>query len=356
MRVLRLTLVAIVAVFAIGTSARAQLWGFSTAKGVNHKLSGRVVDYTHNSLGHDHRLFSPMLGQKRDLYVYLPPCYDPNKSYPLLVYFHVARTDEHEMIGSTWLVEMDRLIAAGQFPPTIVICPDGTVSGKNRYFGDHSFYLNGVSGRFEDHVLYEVIPFVTSRYSIRPERQAHAILGVSGGGLGGLSIAMRHREYFGAVATLAAPANLLYSNCHDDILEDFSPATYRWATRYDPREVVGKFTFGLAIRRARRYARPVFGDDPAEVYARTAAVNPASLIEATNLQPGELAIYLHYAGRDGYNFDAQIQSFAWLAAQKGIAVETPSFPEANHTLTYFRQAHTPALAWLAGQLLGPAVR
>ena len=341
----------VLAFVAFGSPVRAQFRTFANADRLNRKLSGRVDDYT-RSLAHDRRIDSVILGQRRDLYVYLPPCYDPRKSYPLLLYFHISRVDESEFVGSQRLLELDRRIVAGEFPPTIVVCPDGTVSGRNNVFGTNSFYLNGEGGRFEDHVLNEVIPFVASRYSIRPDKQAHAILGVSGGGLGALSIAIRHRDYFGSVATLAAPVNLLYSNCRNDALEDFNPATYRWREHYDPHELMGRYFFGLQRVQARHYARPVFGDDPDQVYARLVAVNPATLISTTNLQPGELAIYLNYPGRDGYNIDAQTQSFAWLAAQRGIAVETASIPGANHNLAYFRQAHEPAFAWLARQL-GP---
>jgi S-formylglutathione hydrolase FrmB len=211
-----------------------------------------------------------------------------------------------------------------------------------------------VKGQFEDHILSEVIPFVTSHYRIRPERDAHAILGLSGGGYGALSMAIRHRDYFSSVAVLSAPVNLLYGNCHNDVLEDFDPATYREKTVYDPDEVIGRFYFGLKKVKAKKYVEPIFGSDPNDVAARIRATNPANLLYGTGLQPGELAIYLHYAGRDGYNFDAQNQSFAWLAAQRGIGVTIESDPTANHTIAYFRRNATPAFCWLGRHLPGPA--
>ena len=343
------TLAAACLLLVFTAPAYGQFRAFASADRLNHKLAGHVDDYT-KSIFHDRRIESRVLGEPRDLYVYLPPGYDPHKAYPLLLYFHVSRVDESEFVGNGRLLELDRMIVAGEFPPTVVVCPDGTIYGRNRLRDPHSFYLNGVNGRFEDHVLNEVIPFVTIRYSIRPERQAHAILGVSGGGLGALSIAIRHRDYFGSVATLAAPANLLYDTCRHDTFEDFNPATYREKPGYDPDEVIGRFYLGLRRVRARHPIAPVFGDDPGEVFSRIRAVNPASLIASTNLAPGELAIYLNYAGRDGYNFDAQNESFAWLAAQRGIAVTTQIDPPANHSLAYFRRNHREAFAWLSRQL------
>ena len=77
------------------------------------------------------------------------------------------------------------------------------------------------------------------------------------------------------------------------------------------------------------------------------------MIVDTALAPGELAIYLHYAGRDGYNFDAQNKSFAWLAAQRGIVVTLEGDEEADHTIAYFRRNHRFAFLWLSRHLLGP---
>ena len=66
-----------------------------------------------------------------------------------------------------------------------------------------------------------------------------------------------------------------------------------------------------------------------------------------------VAIFLHYAGSDGYNFDAHNESFAWLAALKGIPVTIQSDPPADHNLRYFRRNHRPAFTWLAEHLPSP---
>jgi hypothetical protein len=48
---------------------------------LNHCLKGHVDDYTHNH-GADRRIWSDALQQPRDLYVDLPPGYDPQQQYP----------------------------------------------------------------------------------------------------------------------------------------------------------------------------------------------------------------------------------------------------------------------------------
>ena len=171
--------------------------------------------------------------------------------------------DEHYFVGSKLLNIVDDLIVCGEFPPAIIACPDGTYGGRNRYNAKHSLYVNGCGGRFEDHILQEVIPFLMANYSIRPEREAHAIMGASAGGYGAMSLAIEHRDLFGAVATLASPLNLRYSNRDGKYFENFNPLTYRWKTRYNPNEVIGISYFGLLRLRARRFMSPVFGEGDA---------------------------------------------------------------------------------------------
>ena len=94
--------------------------------------------------------------------------------------------------------------------------------------------------------------------------------------------------------------------------------------------IIARYYLGLIPRKVKTYLGPVYGDGP-DVIARVACDNPADLLESTDLRPGELAIYANYAGRDQYNFDAQTESFAWLAARRGVAVDLDRSPGATTT-------------------------
>ena len=197
-----------------------------------------------------------------------------------------------------------------------------------------------------------MIPFLTANFSIRPEREAHAILGVSAGGYGAMSMAIEHHEFFGAVATLAGAINLRYYNADERYFENFDPVTYRWKTRYD-------------ARGDDRQATPTgpCGFLPNGSWARSSAkvissraladTNPADKLFTTDIQPGQLAIYANYGGRDNFNFDAQAESFAWLAASKGIAVTLDRDSAGNHSLRYLRANIQRAFLWLGQHLLPP---
>jgi S-formylglutathione hydrolase FrmB len=350
---LRLVAVAVLIAGSVW-QAEAQVFNRVNLDRLNRRLGGHVVDYTSNH-GEDRRICSPILGRKRDLYVYLPPGYDPKLAYPMVLYLHTAEIDEHTLIGRGMIEELDGMICRGEFPPAIVACPDGTYEGANRLRDHHSLYVNGLGGRFEDHLVQEVIPFVTRTYSVRPEREAHAIFGSSAGGYGGMGLALKHRDLFGAIATLGGPLNIRYYNSEGRYLDDFDPATYRWKTSYDPDEVTAVFYCGLKRTRAGKRLGPVYGDGP-EVIDKVRRDNPADLLFSTDLRPGELAIYANYPGKDNWNFDAQDQSFAWLAGQKGVEVTLAEAPGYHHTLRYFRSQQRPAYLWLARHLLPPASR
>jgi S-formylglutathione hydrolase FrmB len=350
-----LRLIAVAVLLASATlPAEGQMFNKVNLDRLNRRLCGRVVDYTGNH-GQDRRICSTILGEKRDLYVYLPPEYDPKLAYPMVLYLHTAMVDEHTLIGRGMIEELDGMISRGEFPPAIVACPDGSYEGSNRLKDRHSLYVNGRGGRFEDHLMQEVVPFVMKTYSVRPEREAHAVFGSSAGGYGGMGLALKHRDVFGAVATLGGPLNMRYFNCEGRYRDDFNPATYRWKTEYDPDEVAGKFYFGLGRSRASKYLEPVYGRGP-DVIDKIAQDNPADLLFTTDLQPDELAIYANYGGKDNWNFDAQDQSFAWLAAKKGVDVTLVEVPRGRHTLRYFRSQQRPAYLWLARHILPPSPR
>jgi hypothetical protein len=266
----------------------------------------------------------------------------------------MAFADEHGFIGSREFIQLDRMMQSGEFPPAVIAVPDGLIEGENRIRGAHSLFVNGASGRFEDHLIQEVVPFVMSHYAIRPEAQAHALLGVSGGGFGAASIALRYPTLFGVVATLGAPLNLRYTTCMNDIRANFDPATYRWKTTYDPDEVIGAFYLGLRRVKAKAYVEPVFGSDPNVVPSLVAAVNPADLLFTANPQPGRPAMYVNYAGHDNWNFDAQAESFIWLANGQGYPVDSEHRKLHRHNLAYFMANHVRAYRWLACHILPPA--
>jgi enterochelin esterase-like enzyme len=149
---------------------------------INRRLAGRIDDHTHNH-GADRRIWSSALGEWRDLYVYLPPGFDPAQSYPVMLWLHGVDEDERSFLNERGVDTFDAAIASGKLPPLIIAIPDGTLSGRRpTLFGTNPLWLNSAAGNFRDYLMEDVWTFVLANYPVRPEREAHVLAGFSGGG------------------------------------------------------------------------------------------------------------------------------------------------------------------------------
>ncbi len=147
----------------------AASWPSVNLNRLNNRLAGRVIDHTNNH-GADRRIWSLTLQDRRALYVYLPPGYDPCKRYPALLWLHGINQDEQDFLQRGWMEAFDSAIACGRLPPTIIVVPDGSKRGRGTLFGPNPLFLNSDVGPFEDYLIRDIWCFVRSQYPIRPER------------------------------------------------------------------------------------------------------------------------------------------------------------------------------------------
>jgi enterochelin esterase family protein len=146
-----------------------------------------------------HIYYSEVTGGEREIYVYTPPGYDPFNQYPVL--YLLGGSGE---VASTWslfgrvnFIE-DNLIEEGKALPMIIAMPNNQM--VHRMDPDHrakSF------SRFNDEMLKEVIPFVESNYSTRPDKHHRAIAGLSMGGRHAQIIGMNNLDVFGSIGILS---------------------------------------------------------------------------------------------------------------------------------------------------------
>ena len=137
----------------------------------------------------------------RRLPVYLPPGYaSSSRRYPVLFALSgFTGTGRSWLNTSPWGesldARLDRLHATGVLAPTIVVMPDCcTRWGGSQYLDSRS------TGRYEEHLIHELVPWVEKHCRTLPGRAHRGVFGKSSGGFGALRLGMRHPDVFGAVA------------------------------------------------------------------------------------------------------------------------------------------------------------
>lgn len=314
---------------------------------VNRQIGGRVLDYT-NHHGADRRIWSPALQQKRDLYVYLPPGFDAHRQYPLLLWLHGFAQDESTFLRDV-ILPLDTAIREGRLSPVIICAPDGSVSGNDCLFSPGSFFLNSEAGRFEDFLMIDVWNFLLEGFPIRPEREAHAILGISMGGGAAFNKAVKFSNCFGIVAGVFPPLNLRWQDCHGRYRSDFDPLCWGWRTDFVHRHTVVARFFGIPVR-MRRLLKPLYSRRNPETLPAIIRNNPIEMLELYDVQPGQLQMYVAYGGEDQFNIAAQVESFLFVAHQRGLEVGVGYDPEGKHNRATAERLLPGILDWLAPRL------
>ena len=133
---------------------------------------------------------------RRDVAIYLPPKYDPHKRYPAAYAIAGYTGTGKSLLGFDPLGEdlksrLDRLIRSGKMGPMIVPMVDCfTKVGGNQYINSTA------TGRYDDYLRREVVPFVESRYRVG----RRGIWGKSSGGYGSIVQGMLHPDTWSALA------------------------------------------------------------------------------------------------------------------------------------------------------------
>lgn len=139
-----------------------------------------------------YRLYnSKTLGTTRQLLVYTPPGFDPNKKYPVLYLIHGGSDTEETWtkVGRANFIA-DNLIAQGKAKPMIIVMPYGNV--RPNPMAD-----------FTKDVIDDIIPFVEANYPASSASKDRAIAGFSVGGGQTLNIGLTNTDKFSYVCAYA---------------------------------------------------------------------------------------------------------------------------------------------------------
>lgn len=316
---------------------------------INRKLAGKIVDHTSRH-GSDRRIWSEALGEKRDLYVYLPPGYDPCRQYPLILWLHGYTQDEHSLLDYV-VKPLDDAMSCGKLAPAVVVVPDGSYYGRSSLFRPGTFFLNTRAGRFEDFVMQDVWDFIHRHYSLRPEREANVIAGVSMGGGSAFNMAFKYRERFKIVVGFLPPLNTRWVDARGHYMSNFDPNNWGWRTDVSRGlEVVGRFYGVITVRMGRVMGALYDRDDPMTIH-EISRENPIEMLDRLCVKEGELDMFVAYGGKDQFNLDAQVESFLHVARQRGLTVGVAYEPDGKHDFATAHKMIPQLLEWLAPRLL-----
>lgn len=136
---------------------------------------------------------SSVLGFDRRMYVYTPAGYEAgSQKYPVFYLLHGAGGDEDAWTNMGRAAQiMDNLIAQGKAKPMIVVMTNGNANqagAQNEIAPIPSTGEQGMAayqryaGKFEEHLVKDVVPYIEKNYRTLTGRDNRAIAGLSMGG------------------------------------------------------------------------------------------------------------------------------------------------------------------------------
>ena len=163
-------------------------------------FAGRVEMRTHesevlrgNPLGDPH---------VREVPIYVPPGADaPAARFPVLFFLSgFTGRGQYHLETHPWrrgpVALYDRAVADGHAAPAILVLPDCFTG-----LGGSQYVNSPAVGRYQDHVLEELVPLVDRHYPVLPGRRG--IVGKSSGGIGALHLCMQAPGTFAACASIS---------------------------------------------------------------------------------------------------------------------------------------------------------
>jgi len=157
---------------------------------------------------------------ERELLIYFPPSYRrSNKRYPV-VYLIAGFTGFGKMnmnvnaYSENIQQRLDRLINSKSIKEMIVVMPDCFTK-----YGGSQYVNSSATGRYEDYIIKEIVPYVDKTFRTIPKAGARCIIGKSSGGYGSMWLAMRHPDVFGLMATHSGDSAFEY--CYMKDFPDF---------------------------------------------------------------------------------------------------------------------------------------
>jgi S-formylglutathione hydrolase FrmB len=294
-------------------------------------------------------VWSAALRTRKQFVVYLPASYDrePARRYPVAYYLHGLWGDEWNWVRNGRLdAAMDSLVAAGG-PEMIVVMPDGDDSWYttwNALVTIDACQRDTVRKEpaasycvpwphYDDYVARDLVAKVDSTYRTRADRRHRGIAGLSMGGYGAVSLALRYPDVWSAaashsgfVAPLLVSAGPFGTGSPPRYATGIAPLAERWRAYWASLPLAfGRDTAGWWAR------------DPGRIAARLRR-HDAARMPALRLDVGANDQFLEQNRALHFTLDSLGVAHAYAEHAGG------------HDWTYWRTHVPESLAWLGARL------
>ncbi len=203
---------------------------------------------------------------RRPLYVYRPPgvTADSGGGLPSVYVIQGFTGQLDSWLGRsafepTFIERLDEMFAARECPDAVIVLVDAWTSR-----GGSQFLNSSSTGRYQDYLCDEVVPFIDARYPTRADREHRGLTGKSSGGYGAMVVPMVRPDVFGALASHAGDA--LFECCYEP---DFPGVVRQLRDDFD-----GSFAvFHQRLAESPNFDFGRFGK-PLEIYGYACAYSP----------------------------------------------------------------------------------
>jgi S-formylglutathione hydrolase FrmB len=302
----------------------------------------------------------------RSLPIILPPDYETSgKRYPV-IYGLAGFTGSGPMLLniSAWQPNLqqriDRLMNAGQLPPAICVLPDCLT----RYGG--SQYLNSSAmGRYEDHLMGEIVPHIDRTYRTIAGPEGRGIFGKSSGGYGAITLGMKHPAVFGAVACHSGDMafDLAYRPDFPKFLNAVQKAgglenwlnEFEHKARLEGRDIEAMNILAMAAAYSPNLSAQPFPIDfpfdldtcelKPDVWARWLEFDPVQMVDryADNLKKLRL-LFIDCGRRDEFNLHFGARALVRKLKALGVPHEYEEFDDGHLNVQYRYEVSLPKIA------------
>ncbi len=306
----------------------------------------------------------------RTVPVYLPPAHasEPGRRFPVIFvlagFTGLGRGLLNDSPWSPPLDErMDALVAAG-CGEVILVMPDCFTR-----FGGSQYLDSGATGRYETHVVEELVPWADGRFATLGGRDHRGVAGKSSGGYGALTLGMKHPNVFGAVACHSG--DMYFDYCYRGDVPGVCTALQRaggvgpWLERFERQRQHGHEDMtvlnilGMAAAYSPNPAAPPFGFDlpcdletgafRADVWARWLEHDPLVMLERHEAALRALRLlYLDCGTRDEFHLHHGARLLARRLAARGIPHEHEEYDDGHMNVSYRYDVSLPKLARALG--------